>query len=60
METQSEMLSRKQAAQLLGVCPRTLRNWERAGKGPPVVREGKRFVRYSASWIEEWFARSGP
>lgn len=41
-----QLLTTEQAAQALGLAPKTLRNWASAGQGPAVIRIGGR-VRYA-------------
>ena len=49
----TEMIGILKAALELGVCPQSLRNWEKAGLVPPALRMGlKGSRRYSAADIE--------
>lgn len=48
------LLNVKAAAKLLGIAPRTLEVWRRAGHGPPFVRLGPRAIRYRHEAIEDW------
>ncbi len=48
------LLSRKEAAQLIGTSEKTLKRWEALGKGPPVLRFGKRMARYTVLGLREW------
>jgi predicted site-specific integrase-resolvase len=51
------LLPRDVAAEKLGVTGKTLRNWERDHRGPPVVRVGHK-VFYEEASVERWLARS--
>lgn len=46
-------ITQEEAARILGVSSRTLRNWRRDGYGPRVIAYGRR-VLYSESAIDEW------
>ena len=48
------LLTEKQAADYLGLTPRTLQLWRTRGGGPSYHRIGWRSVRYSMSDIENW------
>ena len=52
------LLTRKQAAEVLGFQPQTLARWKWEGREdrPPEVRVGRRAVRYRASDLEKWIA----
>ena len=50
----SELVDRAQAAQLLGVSPRTLDRWHRLRIGPPRVALGGHKVRYRLSSLDAW------
>ena len=45
-----------EAAQILGISPKTLRNWRCLGKGPPSVKYGGRNgpVRYVVAEVVAW------
>ncbi len=45
------MKTRAEVADLLGVTEKTLREWERAGTGPEVVRFSKKIARYPADAV---------
>lgn len=47
------LLNAAAAAQLLGLSPKTLEKWRSEGKGPPVIRLGRR-VAYSRGAIVQW------
>jgi hypothetical protein len=49
----ADLIPRAAMAQQLGVCPRTLRLWERVGRGPPAIRIGKR-IYYRAESARTW------
>lgn len=52
----SKLLSRKEAAELLGLKPQTLAVWHITGRyGLPVVKVG-RAVRYRMQDLERWLA----
>ena len=52
------LLTRKQAAEVLGFQPQTLARWKWEGREdrPPEVRVGRRAVRYRASDLANWIA----
>lgn len=54
------LLTRKQAAEVLGFQPQTLARWKWEGREdrPPEVRVG-RAVRYRASELSRWIAERG-
>lgn len=49
-----QLLTSKQAAELLGLSEATLRSWRSAGKGPAYVNLEGRAVRYRACDIDAW------
>lgn len=51
-----KLLPEKQAAKLLGLSDRTLRNWRVRGGGPPYVKVSPRCIRYRAADLEAWAA----
>jgi excisionase family DNA binding protein len=56
MEARSKLLTRKEAAEYLGVKPQTLACWAVTGKyGLPVVKVG-RAARYRLSDLEKWLS----
>jgi predicted DNA-binding transcriptional regulator AlpA len=50
---QDELLTERQAAELLQISPRTLRRWRYEKSGPPVSYVGKS-PRYLRSEVLEW------
>ena len=48
------LLSEKHAAKLLGISPRTLRNWRVIGGGPQYVKVSARCIRYRRADILSW------
>jgi predicted DNA-binding transcriptional regulator AlpA len=58
--TDDRLLTRKQAAEVLGFQPQTLARWKWEGRAdrPPEVRVG-RAVRYRASELSRWIADRG-
>jgi predicted DNA-binding transcriptional regulator AlpA len=50
----NELVDRTQAAQLLGVSPRTLDRWHHLRIGPPRVALGSHKVRYRLSSLDAW------
>jgi hypothetical protein len=51
-------LTPQQVATMLGVCRGTLRNWDKAGTGPPLRRlAGGRVIRYPGCCLRAWLAR---
>jgi hypothetical protein len=51
------LLTEAETAQLLGISPRTLRNWRRGNRGPVHVRLGG-LVRYTPADVESFIAAS--
>jgi predicted DNA-binding transcriptional regulator AlpA len=49
-----ELLTTKDAAQLLSLRPDTLARWRWRGIGPEFVRVGGRAVRYPATALADW------
>lgn len=49
----NDYLTVKQAAELVGVCPATLRNWDRAGKFPARRNPASRYRLYSRDDVEK-------
>jgi predicted DNA-binding transcriptional regulator AlpA len=58
--TEDRLLTRKQAAEVLGFQPQTLARWKWEGREdrPPEVRVG-RAVRYRVSELSRWIAERG-
>lgn len=54
--TDRSVITSAEAANLLGISPRTLSNWRVRGRGPAYVRVGKKRspVLYRICDIEEW------
>lgn len=52
-----QLLSEKQAAKLLGISDRTLRNWRVRGGGPKFVRVSARCIRYKRGDLQDWIDR---
>lgn len=52
-------LSTRQAAELLGLSPRTLERYRGSGEGPPFMRMG-RGVRYSRADLDAWMEHGRP
>ena len=50
------LLDQKQAAEFLGVKPKTLELWRYNGNGPAFVRISKRCIRYRPEALDEWIA----
>lgn len=48
------LLPEKHAAKLMGVSPRTLRNWRVIGGGPQYVKVSARCIRYRRADILAW------
>ncbi len=51
-----KLLSERQAADVLGLTPRTLQSWRGLGIGPAFVRISSRCIRYRSSDIDVWLA----
>lgn len=52
---QQTLLTQKQAAELLGLSPRTLEAWRLRGTSPPYLKLGVA-VRYRLTDLHEWMA----
>jgi predicted DNA-binding transcriptional regulator AlpA len=50
----AEMLSEQQAAEWLGLAPRTLQKWRHTGRGPKWCRYSARCVRYPLTELRAW------
>ena len=48
------LLTRRQTAELIGTSERTLKRWDKIGKGPTPIRFSKRMTRYSVAAVREW------
>lgn len=57
--TDDELLTERQATELLRLTGRTLATWRHRGQGPPWVKVG-RFVRYRRTAIETWLDENTP
>lgn len=49
-----QFISEPQAANLIGVTPRTLQTWRYAGIGPAFLRMGPRRIAYRLIDLEAW------
>lgn len=47
-------ISSTQAAQRLGIKPKTLAKWRMEGRGPVYHKMSSRFVRYAADEVDRW------
>ena len=58
VDLEDRLLTRKQAAEILGFQPQTLARWKWEGREdrPREVRVGSRAVRYRASDLVRWIA----
>jgi predicted DNA-binding transcriptional regulator AlpA len=54
MKKKSGFLNDSEAAEMIGVCARTLHRWRKNGEGPMVTRIGPKLVRYTKSDIAAW------
>ena len=54
----SKLLTRKQAAEMLGLAPQTLAKWAMTGKNLPVVKLGNRTARYLYADVMSFIAIS--
>ena len=52
--TERLLVTEKEAADLLGLTPRTLQAWRHRGGGPEYVRVSSRCVRYRPADLEAW------
>lgn len=53
MQTEDRFLTTAQAAELLGIAPKTLERWRWAGRGPAFRKLGGA-VRYDTRDLEHW------
>jgi len=58
MSKKNRLLTRKEAADLLGLKPQTLAKWAMTGQHLPVIRIGKKAVRYCSEEIESFIKRN--
>ena len=59
MDTQETYLTTREAAEMLGLAPHTLRCWRHRGRGPQFIRLGdsqKARAVYAKAAIERWLA----
>ena len=56
-ETSLDLLTRREAADMIRVAPNTLEVWRREGKGPPTLKLGGRY-RYPRDLFEKWIQDS--
>lgn len=56
VNTSERLLTTEEAAAMLGLSPKTLRNWHSAGTGPPSVTIGLRARRYRLSDLLRFMA----
>ncbi|MBU2606172.1 MAG: helix-turn-helix domain-containing protein [Alphaproteobacteria bacterium] len=49
-----DLLTESQAATILNLSPRTLRNWRHLGGGPKFVKHSARLIRYRRQDLVEW------
>ncbi|WP_430403136.1 helix-turn-helix transcriptional regulator [Hyphomonas sp.] len=52
-----DLLTESQAAYLLNLSPRTLRNWRHRGGGPKFVKHSSRCIRYRRADLSEWISQ---
>lgn len=52
-----ELLTESQAAYVLNLSPRTLRNWRHRGGGPKFVKHSSRCIRYRRSDLADWVSQ---
>lgn len=55
----SSNVTSKEAARIIGVAPKTLKNWRHSGKGPRFIKLGaspQAAVRYNRTEIEAWLS----
>lgn len=53
-EKDTFLITEAQAAQLLGIAPRTLQVWRLMGSGPTCVRISQRTIRYHKEEVLKW------
>lgn len=51
---QTILVNEREAADMLGLTPRTLQAWRQQGEGPPYVRVSSRCIRYRIADLEDW------
>ena len=54
LDSPETLLTEQQAAEFLGVKPRTLQKWRATGAGPPFVRLSPRCIRYKYRTLVDW------
>lgn len=54
MQVKPILVNEKQAAEMLGLSPTTLRHWRWLGKGPRALSISHRCVRYRVADLESW------
>jgi predicted DNA-binding transcriptional regulator AlpA len=59
---EDRLLTRREAAEILGLQPQTLARWKWVGRAdrPPEIRVGPRAVRYRLSDLRHWIAGRSP
>ena len=56
MTTNAGNLRERDAANYLGLSPRTLQQWRYLGRGPRFVRVSDRCIRYRMRDLDDWLA----
>jgi len=49
-----DLVSRKEAAAILGISVKTLEGWSKKRVGPPIVRLSKKLIRYKVKSLKEF------
>lgn len=49
-----QLLTPKQAAEILGAAEKTLEGWRTKGGGPHFIKQGTRFIRYRMEDLSDW------
>jgi excisionase family DNA binding protein len=56
-ESGEELITEQELARLLSVSLSTVKRLRASGEGPPVIRIGKRAIRYRRSDVQAWLRR---
>ena len=54
IDDEARLITEREAAELLVVSVKTIRNWRLSGYGPPYCKVGRRLVRYRLSDVKAW------
>ena len=54
IRSEEDLVSRKEAAEILGVSIKSLEGWARKGTGPEITKLSKKLIRYSIKALREF------